>query len=195
MKAALDGVPSLSVLDGWWVEGHVEGTHRRAVGDGSAGASDEADLAGLQRALRDAVLPLFYGDPHGYLAVARAAMALDGSYFTTERMVRQDATRAYWPGRGPLTRTAQVGSCRGRVRKGHVDSSSRRPSAARPMFVAGGGRCVAQPERQGGGRRPRARPLGSGTAPSSSSGSTGRCRWALVPCWRWASGPAWRPSG
>ncbi len=102
MKAALNGVPSLSVLDGWWVEGHVEGVTGWAIGDGEPGRNDAEDAADLYDTLEQTILPLFYHDPAGYLAVRRRAMSLNGSYFTTERMVRQYAERAYWP-QGSLT--------------------------------------------------------------------------------------------
>ncbi len=104
MKAAINGVPSLSVLDGWWVEGHVEGVTGWAIGR-DLGPDvelpigdpevDGADAAELYRMLGDVVAPLYYGDPDGFTAVRRGAMALNGSFFTTQRMVAEYAARAY----------------------------------------------------------------------------------------------------
>jgi starch phosphorylase len=104
MKAAINGVPSLSILDGWWVEGHVEGVTGWAIGpdlgpevDLPIGDPevDGADGAELYRVLGEVVAPLYYGDPDGFAAVRRGAMALNGSFFTTQRMVAEYAARAY----------------------------------------------------------------------------------------------------
>ena len=112
MKAAVNGVPSLSVLDGWWIEGHIEGVTGWAIGDDPGaravagdldGADDGADAAEMYRVLREDVVPLFYGDPDGYAAVGRGAMALNGSFFTTQRMVSEYAEWAY--GAVPVLRT------------------------------------------------------------------------------------------
>jgi starch phosphorylase len=95
MKAALTGVPSLSTIDGWWVEGCIEGETGWAIADGDPFASDEADVYALYEKLERAVMPLFYGDPNGYARVRRNAIALNGSYFNTQRMVEQYALGAY----------------------------------------------------------------------------------------------------
>jgi starch phosphorylase len=92
MKAALNGVPSLSVLDGWWVEGCVEGVTGWAVGTEEAGSDD---ACALYDKLAGAVLPLFHGDPEGFAAVRRSALALNGAYFNTERVAREYGRVAY----------------------------------------------------------------------------------------------------
>jgi starch phosphorylase len=92
MKAALNGVPSLSILDGWWIEGNVEG--RTGWGVGSLDGSPDDDAAALYRKL-DAVVALYYRDPAGFDEVRRYAISVNGSYFTTERMVREYAINAY----------------------------------------------------------------------------------------------------
>ena len=97
MKAALNGVPSLSVLDGWWLEGHVEGVTGWAIGGADPDSDDVADAADLYATLEENVAPLFYGEPETFLGVRRAAIALNGSFFNTERMVRQYACRGDWP--------------------------------------------------------------------------------------------------
>jgi starch phosphorylase len=104
MKAALNGVPSISVLDGWWVEGYVEGITGWGIGsDLGAGsimpigdpAVDAADAEVLYRVLEEKVMPLYYEDPDGFLAVRRSAIALNGSFFTAQRMVSEYVDRAY----------------------------------------------------------------------------------------------------
>jgi starch phosphorylase len=86
MKAALNGVPSLSVLDGWWVEGHIEGV---------TGWSVEGSSSDLYHKLETAIVPLFYRDADGYAEVRRHAISLNGSFFNTERMVNEYARQAY----------------------------------------------------------------------------------------------------
>ena len=98
MKAALNGVPSLSVLDGWWVEGHVEHVTGWSIGDDSTDAEDYSqDAASLYDKLERIILPLYYGKPEAYAKVRRAAIALNGSFFSTQRMASQYVTNAYFP--------------------------------------------------------------------------------------------------
>ncbi len=95
MKAALNGVPSLSTVDGWWVEGCIEGVTGWAIGDGHADASDAADAVALYDKLERVVVPLYYRDPDAYALLRRNAIALNGSYFNTQRMAEQYALGAY----------------------------------------------------------------------------------------------------
>jgi starch phosphorylase len=96
MKAAVNGVPSLSVLDGWWVEGHVEGVTGWAIGaDGGAASDLAAETASLYDKLEYVVLPLFYKRPLGFAEVMRSAIALNGAFFNAERMVTQYVRNAY----------------------------------------------------------------------------------------------------
>jgi starch phosphorylase len=94
MKAALNGVPSLSVLDGWWVEGWIEGVTGWAIPD-----SDNQDLevASLYDRLESTVLPLYYGDPEQWRTVMRSTIALNGSFFNTHRMLQEYISNAYYP--------------------------------------------------------------------------------------------------
>ena len=95
MKAALNGVPSLSVLDGWWVEGHIEGFTGWAIdgSDGSGGIAQE--LTSLYGKLERVILPLYYSRPAAYAEVMRSTIALNGSFFNTQRMVAQYVANAY----------------------------------------------------------------------------------------------------
>lgn len=96
MKAAMNGVPSLSVLDGWWVEGHIENVTGWSIGDDDAPESDdEEDAAALYDKLGGVILPQFYGQRDDYTKVMRSAIALNGSYFNTQRMVFQYSVDAY----------------------------------------------------------------------------------------------------
>ncbi len=94
MKAALNGVPSLSVLDGWWIEGCIEGVTGWAIEDG---ANDAEESASLYRKLETAVVPLFNDAPEKWARLMRTTLAFNGSYFNTNRMVHQYVRNAYYP--------------------------------------------------------------------------------------------------
>ena len=96
MKAAFNGVPNLSVLDGWWLEGCIEGVTGWAVG--TAGGDSSDDARSLYDKLEQKVLPLYYGRserPEGWLAVMKGAIAKNASYFNSHRMMRRYATEVY----------------------------------------------------------------------------------------------------
>jgi starch phosphorylase len=95
MKAALNGVPSLSILDGWWIEGCIEGVTGWAIEDG---ANDEEEAKSLYRKLENAVVPLYRESPEKWARMMRTTIAFNGSYFNTDRMVRQYTRNAYYPG-------------------------------------------------------------------------------------------------
>jgi starch phosphorylase len=97
MKAALNGVPSFSVLDGWWLEGHVEGVTGWSIGSRESRTSHESEgeAADLYRKLEDTILPMFYTNRQLWIDVMRNTIALNGSYFTTHRMVQEYVTNAY----------------------------------------------------------------------------------------------------
>ncbi|HEX7475814.1 MAG TPA: alpha-glucan family phosphorylase [Dehalococcoidales bacterium] len=98
MKAALNGVPSLSILDGWWIEGHVEGVTGWSIGETWEIASNQAiEVASLYNKLEFIILPLFYNKPDVYAWVMRNAIALNGSYYHTQRMLFQYVKNAYYP--------------------------------------------------------------------------------------------------
>ncbi len=108
MKAALNGVPSLSILDGWWIEGCVEGVTGWAIGDGDPSANNGAtgaesnDRSADARAMYETlehVATVFHREPELYARVRRSAISLNGSYFNTQRMLAQYALNAYSDGR------------------------------------------------------------------------------------------------
>ena len=98
MKAAINGVPSFSVLDGWWVEGHVEGVTGWSIGGPDTEGDPGRDALDLYLKLERTILPLYYGLPFAYAEVMRSAISLNGSFFNTQRMVRQYVHNAYFPG-------------------------------------------------------------------------------------------------
>jgi glycogen phosphorylase len=94
MKAAFNGVPSLSVLDGWWVEGCIEGSTGWAIGNG-ADLANHSDQEDLYQKLEQTVLPLYALDRAGWIAVMKGAIAKNASYFNSHRMMRRYVTEAY----------------------------------------------------------------------------------------------------
>lgn len=94
MKAAFNGVPNLSVLDGWWIEGCLEGVTGWAIGDATGMADGNANS--LYEKLEQVVLPLFYDRINGgWLKVMKGAISKNASYFNSHRMMRRYATEAY----------------------------------------------------------------------------------------------------
>lgn len=100
MKAAVNGVPSLSVLDGWWIEGCIEGVTGWAIGPAGetavAGDGHERDAESLYEKLERVIMPLFYRERSGFIDVMRLAIALNGSFFNTHRMLQQYVLKAYF---------------------------------------------------------------------------------------------------
>lgn len=95
MKAALNGVPNLSVLDGWWMEGFVQGVTGWAVGPGTTAEGNGEDSHALYVVLDEHVLPLFHRDHDGWVRVMQGAIAKNAYYFNSHRMMRRYATAAY----------------------------------------------------------------------------------------------------
>jgi len=94
MKAAFNGVPSLSVLDGWWIEGCIEGVTGWAIGN--AVGADDGDARALYDKLEQVVLPLYYyADRAKWIAVMKGAIAKNASFFNSHRMMRRYVTEAY----------------------------------------------------------------------------------------------------
>ncbi|MCF7818121.1 MAG: alpha-glucan family phosphorylase [Kiritimatiellales bacterium] len=99
MKAAMNGVPSLSILDGWWIEGCIEGVTGWAIDAGNPETTEHrtpADADSLYRQLEETIIPLFYGNRAQFIAIMRHAIALNGSFFNTQRMVMQYVSNAYF---------------------------------------------------------------------------------------------------
>ena len=100
MKAALNGIPSLSIVDGWWMEGLIEGVTGWAIGDEKRGREDEVsglqDAASLYEKLEGVIIPIFRADRHRFVEVMRHAIAVNGSFFNTQKMLQQYMLSAYF---------------------------------------------------------------------------------------------------
>jgi len=94
MKAAFNGVPNLSILDGWWHEGCIEGVTGWAIGNGRE-ANADGDAQSLYDKLEHIVLPLFYENRPGWVAVMKGAICKNAAFFNSHRMMRRYATEAY----------------------------------------------------------------------------------------------------
>jgi starch phosphorylase len=100
MKAAVNGVPNLSILDGWWIEGYDE-ANGWAFGEETAeGDRTQADADALYRLLEEKVVPLYYersddGVPHGFVQVMKASIKSVAPAFSARRMVKEYAERFY----------------------------------------------------------------------------------------------------
>src|SRR5277367_6072658 len=102
MKAALNGVPSLSILDGWWAEGHIEGITGWSIGEphrsmetGDIVTDNAKEAESLYAKLENVILPMFYKEPKQYIQIMQHSIAINGSFFNTQRMVQQYITDAY----------------------------------------------------------------------------------------------------
>lgn len=99
MKAALNGVPSLSVLDGWWIEGCIEGITGWAIGENHRLAQmphdSDRDAASLYEKL-EKVLQIYYQTPSQFRNIMLHSIALNGSFFNTQRMMQQYVLKAYF---------------------------------------------------------------------------------------------------
>ena len=99
MKAAHNGVPCLSVLDGWWCEGHAEGGTGGAIGAGTGSTLEVRDDAGdaedLYRKLESKIMPLFYGNRTAWATLMRSTISQNAAMFNAHRMFLEYLTRAY----------------------------------------------------------------------------------------------------
>jgi starch phosphorylase len=105
MKAGINGVPQLSVLDGWWCEGYAEGSGWAFGGEPRSGDQRATDAEALYRLLENTIVPLFYarsndGIPHDFVKVMKAAIARVAPGFGTQRMVKEYTTKFYAPALG-----------------------------------------------------------------------------------------------
>ena len=100
MKAALNGVPHFSTLDGWWLEGHIENVTGWSIGPhpehGASNDPDQEDSEDLYTKLEYVVIPRYEGDRHSWVKMMRSAIAINGSFFNTHRMVEQYVLGAYF---------------------------------------------------------------------------------------------------
>lgn len=84
------------MLGGWWIEGHLEGVTGWSIGDGWRTASDSAiEATSLYDKLEYVILPMCYNRPDAFAGIMRYAIALNGSFFTAQRMGDQYVKNAY----------------------------------------------------------------------------------------------------
>jgi starch phosphorylase len=96
MKATLNGVPNFSVLDGWWIEGHVDGETGWSITDDMGGDENlPPEVFSLYHKLEHVILPMFYGKPEDYESIMRTTISLNGSFFNSRRMLNQYLDNAY----------------------------------------------------------------------------------------------------
>ena len=91
MKAALNGVPSLSSLDGWWIEGHSE----HVTGWSIDGETETENAKSIYDKLERDILPVYRDDKAYWAEIMRSCIALNGSHFTTIRMLKDYVLKAY----------------------------------------------------------------------------------------------------
>jgi starch phosphorylase len=104
MKAALNGVPSLSVLDGWWIEGCAENITGWAIPD----CDDEAAEASLlYYKIEHSVAPL-YANKAAWAEIRRHCLAINGTFFNTHRQLGQYVSNAYFPQSASVAASDQV---------------------------------------------------------------------------------------
>jgi glycogen phosphorylase len=94
MKAAVNGVLNLSVLDGWWAEACIEGVTGWSIGADAPGRSGE-HAAELYEKLGSTILPLYYNDRQVWVRMMKEAISKIAAYFNSQRMMRRYATEAY----------------------------------------------------------------------------------------------------
>src|SRR6266404_1456626 len=95
MKAALNGVLNLSVLDGWWLEACLEGVTGWAIGSDGKPDSASAHSHALYRQLGETVLPLYYEDRERWIWMMKQSVSKIGAFFNRQRMMRRYAAQAY----------------------------------------------------------------------------------------------------
>ena len=105
MKAALNGVPNLSILDGWWVEGY-NGANGWAIGEGieleNPDEQDAADAESIYQLLEQEIVPLYYDRdrddvPRGWVKLMKESICSNAAKFSMRRMVKEYTERLYIP--------------------------------------------------------------------------------------------------
>jgi starch phosphorylase len=101
MKAAHNGVINFSVLDGWWIEGHIEGFTGWSIGGmptetAVSGSSDREDASDLYDKLENLIIPIYYNtDKSLWSRMMKNAISKNAYYFNSHRMMRRYVTEAY----------------------------------------------------------------------------------------------------
>jgi starch phosphorylase len=99
MKAAHNGVPQFSTLDGWWLEGCIENITGWAIGTEKTAheeSNDDVDRRDLYEKLESCILCKFYADRDNWVRTMRSCIAINASFFNTHRMVQQYVVNSYF---------------------------------------------------------------------------------------------------
>jgi len=100
MKAAHNGVPNFSILDGWWIEGCIENVTGWAIGDltqvHSEQLQDDEDVKSLYEKLENVIMPIYYEDKNKLAEIMKSEIVINASFFNTHRMVSQYVLKAYF---------------------------------------------------------------------------------------------------
>ncbi|MCK9555621.1 alpha-glucan family phosphorylase [bacterium] len=101
MKASHNGIPNLSVLDGWWIEGHIENLTGWSIGPRDHRIlkeqyHPEKDVFDLYNKLEYVIIPLFYDNRGQWIRMMKASIAINASFFNTYRMLQQYVSKAYF---------------------------------------------------------------------------------------------------
>lgn len=96
MKAVHNGIPNFSVLNGWWIEGHIEGITGWSIGSKSSElGNDERDAQEIYDKLENIILPMYYRERERWMDIMQHSIAFNASFFNTQRMVQQYVLNAY----------------------------------------------------------------------------------------------------
>jgi len=100
MKCVHNGIMNFSVLDGWWIEGCLEGHTGWGIGpepgpDDMKGYNEAEDAEDLYRKLQNKILPLYYNNRPRWIRMMKLAISINASYFNTHRVVREYCEKAY----------------------------------------------------------------------------------------------------
>jgi starch phosphorylase len=99
MKAAHNGVPQFGTLDGWWIEGRIENITGWAIGSRKSNeqpSDDDADRKDLYDKLENVIMPKYYQDRDNWIRTMRSCIAINASFFNTNRMMQQYVLNAYF---------------------------------------------------------------------------------------------------
>lgn len=96
MKATLNGVLNFSVLDGWWIEGNIEGITGWSIGGLEVEENSHQKCVDDLYSKLEQIMNLFYGDRKSWIKMMKNSISLNGSFFNSHRMIQQYITNAYW---------------------------------------------------------------------------------------------------
>lgn len=100
MKATHNGIMNFSVLDGWWIEGHIEGYTGWSIGPSPTETTlvdnlDTVDADDFYSKLEKIIIPMFYNERHTWIRMMQNAIGKNAYYFNCHRMMRRYVTEAY----------------------------------------------------------------------------------------------------